>query len=44
MCVIDKEEAPEYGTGVRQSSNAKITFNDADYFKKVGVLTCTTRT
>ncbi|XP_052820587.1 kinesin-like protein unc-104 isoform X2 [Mya arenaria] len=30
----DKEEAPEYGTGIRQSSNAKITFNDEEYFQK----------
>ncbi|XP_052270651.1 kinesin-like protein unc-104 isoform X2 [Dreissena polymorpha] len=30
----DKEEAPEFGTGIRQSSNAKITFNDEEYFQK----------
>ena len=35
----DNEETPEYGTGVRQSSNAKITFNDEEYFQKVGNFT-----
>ena len=36
FCLIpEKEETPEYATGVRQSSNAKITFNDKDYFQKV---------
>ena len=34
----DNEETPEYGTGVRQSSNAKITFNDEEYFQKVTLL------
>ena len=33
--ILEKEETPEYATGVRQSSNAKITFNDKDYFQKV---------
>lgn len=28
------EEAPDYGSGVRQSGTAKISFDD-DYFKKV---------
>lgn len=31
----EKEEAPDYTPGIRQSGNAKITFNDNDYFKKV---------
>ncbi|XP_060574744.1 kinesin-like protein unc-104 isoform X4 [Ruditapes philippinarum] len=30
----DKEDTPEYGSGIRQSSNAKITFNDDEYFQK----------
>ncbi len=33
VCVAD-EEAPDYGSGVRQSGTAKISF-DNDYFKKV---------
>lgn len=33
--ITDKEDAPEYGSGIRQSSNAKITFNDEEYFQKV---------
>lgn len=28
------EEAPDYGSGVRQSGTAKISFDD-EYFKKV---------
>ncbi|KAL4220794.1 hypothetical protein ACF0H5_019062 [Mactra antiquata] len=30
----DKEDTPEYGSGIRQSSNAKITFKDEEYFQK----------
>ncbi len=31
---VADEEAPDYGSGVRQSGTAKISF-DNDYFKKV---------
>lgn len=35
ICVfIADEEAPDYGSGVRQSGTAKISFDD-EYFKKV---------
>ena len=36
--IVEKEETPEYATGVRQSCNAKITFNDKEYFQKVRIL------
>lgn len=32
---VADEEAPDYGSGVRQSGTAKISFDD-EYFKKVG--------
>ena len=36
--VAPDEEAPDYGSGVRQSGTAKIAFNDDEYFqRKVGV-------
>lgn len=31
---VADEEAPDYGSGVRQSGTAKISFDD-EYFKKV---------
>lgn len=35
MCLfVADEEAPDYGSGVRQSGTAKISFDD-EYFKKV---------
>lgn len=34
---VEKEEAPDYTPGIRQSGNAKISFNDNDYFKRVSV-------
>lgn len=36
LCCFDvaDEEAPDYGSGVRQSGTAKISFDD-EYFKKV---------
>ncbi|KAK3593264.1 hypothetical protein CHS0354_012358 [Potamilus streckersoni] len=34
QAITDKEETPEYATGIRQSSNAKINFSDDDYFHK----------
>lgn len=35
ICVfVADEEAPDYGSGVRQSGTAKISF-DNEYFKKV---------
>nr|XP_022336970.1 kinesin-like protein unc-104 isoform X11 [Crassostrea virginica] len=34
QAITEKEEAPDYTPGIRQSGNAKITFNDNDYFKK----------
>ena len=37
VVISEKEETPEYATGVRQSCNAKITFNDKDYFQKVNI-------
>lgn len=37
ICVfVADEEAPDYGSGVRQSGTAKISFDD-EYFKKVKV-------
>lgn len=35
---VEKEEAPDYTPGIRQSGNAKISFNDNDYFKRVSVI------
>lgn len=35
---VEKEETPDYTPGIRQSGNAKITFNDNDYFKKVDIV------
>ena len=40
--IVEKEETPEYATGVRQSCNAKITFNDKEYFQKVRILSTLT--
>lgn len=34
MLFVADEEAPDYGSGVRQSGTAKISFDD-EYFKKV---------
>ncbi|XP_056018125.1 kinesin-like protein unc-104 isoform X3 [Ostrea edulis] len=34
QAMTEKEETPDYTPGIRQSGNAKITFNDNDYFKK----------
>lgn len=34
LCLTADEEAPDYGSGVRQSGTAKISFDD-EYFKKV---------
>lgn len=31
---VADEEAPDYGSGIRQSGTAKISFDD-EYFKKV---------
>lgn len=37
VCVfVADEEAPDYGSGVRQSGTAKISFDD-EYFKKVSL-------
>lgn len=37
ICVfVADEEAPDYGSGVRQSGTAKISF-DNEYFKKVEI-------
>lgn len=33
---VADEEAPDYGSGVRQSGTAKISFDD-EYLKKVGL-------
>lgn len=35
---VEKEEAPDYTPGIRQSGNAKISFNDNDYFKRVSII------
>ena len=32
--VSPDEEAPDYGSGVRQSGTAKIAFNDDEYFQR----------
>ncbi|XP_061196909.1 kinesin-like protein unc-104 isoform X5 [Saccostrea echinata] len=34
QAITEKEETPDYTPGIRQSGNAKIAFNDNDYFKK----------
>nr|XP_034337468.1 kinesin-like protein unc-104 isoform X9 [Crassostrea gigas] len=34
QAITEKEEAPDYTPGIRQSGNAKISFNDNDYFKR----------
>lgn len=31
----EKEDTPDFSTGIKQSGNAKITFKDEDYFIKV---------
>uniref|UniRef100_A0A8C9SQG9 plus-end-directed kinesin ATPase n=1 Tax=Scleropages formosus TaxID=113540 RepID=A0A8C9SQG9_SCLFO len=36
QAIAADEEAPDYGSGVRQSGTAKISFDD-EYFKKVGL-------
>lgn len=35
---VEKEEAPDYTPGIRQSGNAKISFSDNDYFKRVSII------
>lgn len=32
---LGKEETPDYTPGIKQFGNAKISFKDDDYFKKV---------
>ncbi|XP_069803086.1 kinesin-like protein KIF1B isoform X9 [Dendropsophus ebraccatus] len=34
QAIAGDEEAPDYGSGIRQSGTAKISFDDNDYFKK----------
>lgn len=34
LCFVADEEAPDYGSGIRQSGTAKISF-DNEYFDKV---------
>ncbi|XP_021372883.1 kinesin-like protein unc-104 isoform X4 [Mizuhopecten yessoensis] len=33
QAITDKEETPDYTPGIKQSGNAKITFNDKDYYQ-----------
>lgn len=42
LLFVADEEAPDYGSGVRQSGTAKISFDD-EYFKKVNPLLQETR-